>query len=205
MLTCKTKSYSRNLFLEHARIPEKFRDATIDKTHSPAVYKFAQKLEHNLKQGYGLLLTGPVGVGKTFLAAALALLAQEITPKVLFLSSPDFIQACIHKTRFDEYQTIEEAAANRDLLVLDDLGSEYRGSGSGFSEQNFVNLLRSRVMRKSSTVITTNLSMPQVEEIYTVAFRSLLAEACLEITVKGADRRRDPKRREKMAEDAGLL
>jgi DNA replication protein DnaC len=190
--------------LDHARIPTLYRDAVVEESHSRHVYGYLQRLEHNLKHGYGLILSGTNGTGKTHLAAAVARAALKITPLVMFITAKDLIGSIIDKKFFDGDITILRAAETRDLLIADDLDKEYRGSGSGFAELNLENLLRIRVAHKRATIITTNRKPEDLELAYGPSISSLIAEACIGIVIKGPDKRKDIDRRRLRMVDAGV-
>lgn len=189
--------------LRYARIPSRYWDAEVPLDHAPIV-GFSQNLQKNLAAGVGLFLMGPNGSGKTYSAVSLARIAFAYTVKVLYVTGPELIEACIKHHRYNEDMLLEEAVRDRDFLIVDDLGSEYRGSGSGFSELNYLNLLRSRVQNRRCTVFTSNLNKQEVEQFYGAGFFSLLSEACVPVVLDSADKRRDRTQQRKLAERAGV-
>lgn len=209
-MTTRNKSYPSDVserLLTHARIPPLYWKAELPANSSAAAY--AKSLRGNLKEGRGLLLLGQHGAGKTHQACALAICALAITPRVLFMTAADLIDTYRPKERVPMFDpdygvTLVQAFRNRDLLVIDDLGTEYKGSESGFAEQTLINLIRYRTGAKKATVLTSNYSPEQIGTIYGDGFRSLLAESCLPILIKGEDHRRNPARRERMARDYGI-
>lgn len=79
----------------------------------------------------------------------------------------------------DDQRYFREKFVNSDVLLLDDLGREFRSKNS-LNETTFDNLLRSRVQGGRPTFITTNMSMDELEDGYGGAVISLLREVCLE-------------------------
>jgi len=196
-----TRWHSSNaVFLRHARIPPLYWEAELPA--AGALANFAAQLEGNLKEGIGLLLTGPNGSGKTYASCALARQALAFTARVLYIPAPDMVQAFIKHSKFDEDFLMEDAFRNRVLLVIDDVGQEYRGSGSGFSEQNVVNLIRYRITYKRATILTTNMNIEQLTETYGKGFASLLQQGMVTILMSGADRRKEG--RKELLEKSGV-
>jgi DNA replication protein DnaC len=143
-----------------------------------------------MQQGYSLLLHGSNGVGKTWASCAIAKEALKFTANVIYISMPTLIQVYIDRPRFSDDFTWEQVLANWHLLVLDDLGKEYRGSGSGHSENRIQALIRDRVQKLKSTVISTNLSLDDIEQTYGESFASLVLEYEI-LHVPGYDLRRN--------------
>jgi DNA replication protein DnaC len=185
----KDRSKDPTKLYRHARIPPLYWGAELPT--SGAIAGYVSQIVLNVSEGVGLLLVGPNGVGKTFAACALAKSVLDFTARVLYISAPDVVQAYIHDWMFDDDITLAAAFRTRRLLVVDDLGQEYRGSGSGYSEQNLVNLIRYRITYKRATVLTTNMNTEQLQETYGKGFASLLQQGMVTISMTGADRRRE--------------
>jgi DNA replication protein DnaC len=186
--------------MQHARIPPLYWEAELPPIGALAGY--ASKLLENIRNGIGALLVGPNGVGKTYASCALAKKALEVTARVMYIPAPDLVQAYIHKLMFDEDLTMSAAFRTRAFLVVDDLGQEYRGSGSGYSEQNLVNLIRYRITYKRATVLTTNMNPDQLKETYGAGFASLLQQGMVTVLMTGRDRRKEG--REELLERSGV-
>ena len=112
-----------------------------------------------------LFLYGNTGVGKTFLSNCVAkeLLDKgysviyftafqlfDILSKGVFEKDSDAIAA--HKNIFD-----------CDLLIIDDLGSERSNS---FTASQLFLCINERILRQKSTIISTNLELAQIVDIY---------------------------------------
>ncbi|MDR0434991.1 MAG: ATP-binding protein [Gracilibacteraceae bacterium] len=112
----------------------------------------------------GLMLTGDVGTGKTFLAACIAneIIAQS--GRVLFLIVPDLLDQL--RASFDgDSQTREreimDQARSVPVLILDDLGAHnYTEWVSG----RIYTILNYRLNEQLPTVVTTNLTLPDIED-----------------------------------------
>ena len=82
----------------------------------------------------------------------------------------------------------KEDHMNVRVLVLDDLGKEYKGSG--FNDASFDEILRSRYDRALPTIITTNVMREDWEKQYGEAMGSFAFEAFRRVEIIGEDRRK---------------
>ncbi|HIS75910.1 MAG TPA: ATP-binding protein [Candidatus Merdivicinus excrementipullorum] len=109
----------------------------------------------------GLFFSGPTGLGKTHLSLAIA---REVIGKgygAAYGSAQNFLMA-IEEERFGRErsrQTLDQLL-EADLLVLDDLGTEFT---SAFTLSTVYNLLNTR---KKPTIISSNLTVKELQEKY---------------------------------------
>jgi DNA replication protein DnaC len=136
----------------------------------------------NNSHSQGVLLTGDVGAGKTHLAGAAANLMLSHGVKVLFLVVPDFldaIRATYHKSSFGETEaddvSLLRGARQIDLLVLDDLGSH---NYTQWTCNTLYSLLNYRLNYQLPVIITTNLSLGQIDEYLGERTTSRIVEMC---------------------------
>lgn len=125
-----------------------------------AAYNHAHHYAQNLN-GW-LLLQGGYGCGKTHLAAAIANFAVRMGVPTLFLTVPDLLDAL--RFAYDsENTTFEERfdqIRNAKLLVLDDFGTQ---NATGWAQEKLFQIINYRYINKLSTVVTTNLSLDEIE------------------------------------------
>lgn len=123
-------------------------------------YNQAQQYAHRL-EGW-LLLIGGYGCGKTHLAAAIANLAVSQGVPTLFLTLPDLLDSL--RFAYDaEDTTFEERfeqIRNATLLVLDDFGTQ---NATPWAQEKLFQILNYRYINRLPTVITTNLSLEEIE------------------------------------------
>lgn len=113
-----------------------------------------------------LLLIGPTGTGKTHLSTAVARTVISQGFDVLYDSIQNILAAFEHD-RFRAGYGQEEQTSKKyldvTLLVIDDLGTEF---SNAFTVSVLYNLLNERGNRGLSTVVSTNLSVKKLTEIY---------------------------------------
>jgi DNA replication protein DnaC len=127
--------------------------------------------------GLGLLLIGEPGHGKTTMAAiALQRLIRGMSIPGAFYDYPKLIR--LEKESWDDEdakvlmkQIYGDSKDSIPLLVLDDLGKKYR-TQSGFAENHFDALLRSRFNAGLPTIITTNVALNRWRSTYGSAMES---------------------------------
>lgn len=124
-------------------------------------------IDHFGEKPQNLLFYGNVGVGKTFLSMCIA---KEIINKefsVLYFSAPQLFSA-LSQAKFDrndaDAQNIYDYIFSCDLLIIDDLGSEYTNA---FISAQFFTCINERLIHNKSTIISTNLSLESISDLYT--------------------------------------
>ena len=135
---------------------------------------YAQEFDHNSES---LMLLGNAGLGKTHAALAIAGMVLEKGYDVIYVSSPDFfgrLEALHFGTDpAGEEETLLQTAAGADLLILDDLGTEFNSS---FFISTLYSLLNNRIGAKLPTIVTTNITDGALlEKLYTEKISSRLS------------------------------
>lgn len=124
-----------------------------------------------------LLLLGNAGLGKTHAALAIAGEVLRQNYDVIYVSCPDFFGK-LEALHFGsdpnaEEEALFQTASNADLLILDDLGTEFNSS---FFLTNLYSLLNNRLGAKLPTIVTTNVTDGTLlEKLYTEKISSRLA------------------------------
>lgn len=142
-----------------------------------------------------IIMTGGTGLGKTHLALAIANEVIKNGNGVIYISSPDMVSA------LEEYQFGRETSgfeitpqilSDCDLLIIDDLGTEFLTS---FSKGAVYNVFNSRISRGKPTIINTNLTIAEMEKNYTDRFVSRVTGYCRRLHFEGSDIRIQKKMR----------
>ena len=118
-----------------------------------------------------LFITGDTGVGKSFLTHCIANELLKTSHSVLYLSAFDLIEAFEKHTfgRSDGYEedfyedTLFDSILNCDALIIDDLGTE---TVNNFTVSQLFLCLNHRHENKKSTIISTNLPVEAIQDIY---------------------------------------
>lgn len=113
----------------------------------------------------GLFMYGKTGLGKTHLSLAIA---NEVLNKGydVYYGSIQSIMDKLegeHFGRLPREDSIKEDILNCDLLIIDDLGTEF---STQFTNAELYNIINSRMLSSLPTIISTNLEMEQVAEKY---------------------------------------
>ena len=151
--------------------------------------RYMTDLDSQYEGGWGLFIYGPNGVGKTHASCAML---KEISKRgySTYCTLADELKvAFIDGSRFDADNSIIDRVRKVDFLLIEDLGKEYSGNGSGFAELCFENLLRKRCRELLPTIITTNLSRKAFFERYKQSAASLAQECMVAVEMSGEDRR----------------
>ncbi len=138
------------------------------------------------KSSPGLLLTGGTGLGKTHMSLSIA---REVINKgfgVIYGSAQNIVSK-MENEKFKNYQSAEESERHYidcDLLIIDDLGTEYN---TAFSSAAIYNIINSRIMMNKPTIISTNLSMKEMEKSYTYRTVSRIIGNNIRLEFLGSD------------------
>ena len=135
---------------------------------------YAEEFERSSES---LMLFGNAGLGKTHAALAIAGIVLEKDFDVIYVSSPDFFSK-LEALHFGadpggEEETLLQTAAGADLLILDDLGTEFNSS---FFLSTLYSLLNHRLGAHLPTIVTTNITDGALlEKLYTEKISSRLS------------------------------
>ena len=136
------------------------------------------------------LFRGGTGLGKTFLAASIARVVSGSGHSVVYDSAVAVMDA-FEARKFDRgSESAGEAAAHVrrcmdcELLILDDLGTEMT---TVFTQSALYTLLNARLLSGGKTIVTTNLTLAEIEKRYTPQIVSRLEGDYLLLNFAGTD------------------
>jgi hypothetical protein len=122
----------------------------------------------------------------TSIASLIAKEALRYGKTVFFEESSRLKGMLINKEQFEEGTSIEARMMMVDVLILDDVGKEYRTS-SGYAENVIETLVRARVQKVKTTIMTGNVHPKDMQKIYSEDFSALLKESVVPVNVTGHD------------------
>lgn len=195
MCECLKKEFHKNL-MEETGLDLKFyptlENINLDKYENKEEIKVIQKNLLNLdKTNYNtILFSGATGTGKTFISKCFAksLCGKEILTR--FYSSSEINKIfCLAHFNINNLDKILFDVLDCEVLIIDDLGAEAKYKN--ITKEYFLNLLNERQNKNKITLITTNLTLNDIGEIYTERFlsRVLDKEIALKYNFQGKDLR----------------
>ena len=112
-----------------------------------------------------VLMHGQTGLGKTHLSLAIVGTVIGLGYSVLYNSAQNFFRE-LQNERFGKSgsSAFENMMLECDLLVIDDLGAEFSTS---FTVSALYNIINTRINTGLPTIISTNLSLTEIEKQYT--------------------------------------
>lgn len=134
-----------------------------------------------------ILMKGGTGLGKTHLSLAIA---NEVIKKgvsVIYTSAPQILSKLEREHfnyRYNEQEDTFNSLLKCDLLILDDLGTEFV---SDFTRSCVYNLFNSRILANKPMIISTNLQLEELVTTYSQRFVSRLIGACDRLDFIGED------------------
>lgn len=165
--------------------PRRYRDAETD--HGRAM-GWVGNVADSIADAPSLLLLGPTGSGKTYLAYAALRAALVAHPRATWAATTfaDFAAALRPQPKKDtEVEMMRYRGA--DLLLVDDLAA---AKNSEWVEEITYRLVNGRYEDMRPTIFTTNLALSDLKDAIGDRVASRLAETCTRIVLEGPDRRR---------------
>ena len=155
-------------------------------TARDAVAKCRDFISHFGDTFSNLYFYGDTGIGKTFLSNCVAKELMDAGYSVIYFTAFQLFDI-LSKGVFQK--DADAIAAHRnifdcDLLIIDDLGTELTNS---FTTSQLFLCLNERILRRKSTIISTNLGMNQLADLYSERVLSRISSNYTLIKLFGAD------------------
>jgi DNA replication protein DnaC len=145
-----------------------------------------------LKERLNILITGPTGIGKTWLACALAHQACREGFSVLYLRLPRLLQDLAMARGDGRYPKLLATLAKTDLLVLDDWGL---AQFTPDNQRDLLEILEDRYASRS-TLVTSQIPIEKWHDIlgdptFADAILDRLVHNAYKLKLKGASMRKN--------------
>ena len=146
----------------------------------PEIIRTCHQFVNGFDQEFkNILFYGSVGTGKTFLSNCIASELINSVHSVIYFTATDLFDSLRKDISRNGYyddsaddELCREDITYCDLLIIDDLGTEYPNQ---FTINKFFNIVNDRLLNNKSTIISTNLSLKELRDIYTERTFSRLA------------------------------
>lgn len=154
------------------------------------IYDICKKFVANFDKEKGnILFTGNTGVGKSFLSNCIAKDLLDSYHSVIYLTSMQLFDY-LEKTKLnkdildDESQLVADYIDTCDLLIIDDLGTE---TNNTWTSSQLFRILNNRLNSNKSTIISTNLSINAIRDMYSERVSSRIRSLYKLIALYGDD------------------
>ena len=135
-----------------------------------------------------IIFSGNTGVGKTYLSNCIAKVLLDRYYSVIYLSAKELFEALVkvkmEKSEDQKYLLLIEEVYESDMLIIDDLGTEL---SNHFTTTEFFHIINRRVNTEKSTIISTNLSLDEMRDIYSERVTSRIRKSFMYIRLFGND------------------
>lgn len=155
--------------------------------HMKNNYEYCKDYAENFTpDSQGLFMYGKTGLGKTHLSLAIA---NEVINKGydVYYGSIQSIMDKLESERFGRLpreDSIKDDILDCDLLIIDDLGTEF---STQFTNAELYNIVNSRILASLPTIISTNLSIEEIGERYSQRVASRIIGSSVAIYFCGKD------------------
>lgn len=157
-------------------------------TRMSRIFDYCKNYAKNFTgEGRSLFMQGATGLGKTHLSLAIA---NEVLNKgyyAVYVSAPTILSR-LENSHF-EYNSNEEehlmqTLSDCDLLIIDDLGTEFQ---TPYSKTAIYNIFNNRILKRKPVIINTNLSIREIQDTYSQRFVSRIIGECDRLEFLGKD------------------
>ena len=145
--------------------PDSISGITARATAQNALESAQNFVHHFNEKGGNLLLLGKTGCGKTFLSNCIAKALLDQGVSVIYFTAFELFHVFEEQTfkKNADVADLHDHIFDCDLLIIDDLGTEFQNS---FTTARLFQCLNERLLRNKSTIISTNLNLADLRDTY---------------------------------------
>ena len=189
----KEKQIRLNSIFKNSLMDEKFKQCTFENWNhdigSEKIFNICSKYASNFNEAkennIGLLIYGTPGNGKTHATACIANYLMQKGIPTICVSINKMLERI--KETYSSYgkegeETVLKSLSNADLLIIDDLGTEQKNE---WSASKIYNIIDSRYRNSLPTIITTNININDLENMYHKRTYDRLMEMCTPVVSDG--------------------
>lgn len=189
----KEKQIRLNRIFKNSLMDEKFKQCTFENWNhdigSEKIFNICSKYASNFtkakEDNLGLMLYGEPGNGKTHAVSCIANYLMLRGIPTICVSINKMLERI--KETYSSYgkegeETVLKSLSNADLLIIDDLGTEQKNE---WSAAKIYNIMDSRYRNGLPTIITTNINLKDLENMYQKRAYDRLMEMCTPVLSDG--------------------
>lgn len=193
--------------LSHGVIPEEYHGLSFETWDAlPEEYRAGKEKLRSVCKDYAdympektdpriaLVLSGPVGIGKSGLASCVLMQRMAQGQVAMWINWRELLRKLITAIRnpeIEDLDTLVDTACTVPLLLIDDLGdTDQRKAISDFTRTTLYDIISARWDHRRQFVITTNLTADQIEEQFGERIASRIHGIALWVNGDGVDMRK---------------
>ncbi|MBQ8027955.1 MAG: ATP-binding protein [Clostridia bacterium] len=157
------------------------------KDHMASIVEYCKEWAKDFSRSSGgIIMLGQTGLGKTHLSLAIAGVVVDKGYNVYYNSVQNIMNSLEkeHFGRSKGEESIDEDLYESDLLILDDLGAEFI---TQFTVSQLYNIINTRMIKGLPIIISTNLSMKEIEDKYSQRIASRIIGNTMPLYFCGKD------------------
>jgi DNA replication protein DnaC len=193
-LTRKRSALLKRAF--EAGVPRDFWDYDADdveynrEVFDEVVRPYIAKLATALRNGYGLLLLGDNGVGKTMFLSFVLMAACRRGFSAFYTTLPQLAHDIKRGFGDRDVQRRLDWYLTSDFVAIDEMGKERFKTGDSFMRTEVERILKQRYDDARPTLIATNADLPELETMYGATITSVFTGKYQMATLEPGDFRK---------------
>lgn len=204
--SCSKRFRERSAAYE-AGVPQSFWNTKPeDVTHNTSVFesviqKYVGKLRQARRRGYGLLLLGDNGVGKTMFISYVMMCAIRVGWTAYYTPMPELDRDIKRGFKSHELEERLQWLLTSDFLAIDEMGKERSKQDPSWMDSQVERILKMRFDDNMPTLLATNMEIDEMMIAYGPTVGSIISGHYMPVHMEPGDFRK--KMHSKMQKDMG--